>query len=416
MKIALVTGASLSHNPRAVKEADALSAAGHDVVVIGSRADETQWKYDRGLTEKRNWRFVYADYLPSGARSRTNRFVYRLQHKISRLIYRHLGYVTPHLYGYGVSKLRKLARDANADLTIGHNEIGLYVVSRLLESGRTVAFDFEDWHSEDFPPEARHSRPVEALKQLERAILNEASYCTAASEPMAAALHQTYGGKKPKPVHNVFPLDQACQPGNKRTSPAEKALSLVWFSQTLGPGRGLEDVFLALEGLETPVHLHLLGQTSAGAQQWLSSQIPTGWKDYVHVYGLVAPWELVPWVSQFDIGLAVDFPHCRNRDLTITNKIFTYLLAELAVIATGTSGHRQVFSTDPRIGELYSAGDIDSLRKILLSFMKDKQKLLQAQRHAALAASKRYNWDRESDNLLNVVEGVFRTANSNGSR
>ncbi len=404
MRICIVTGASPANNPRAVKEADALVGAGHDVTVVGCRADDTQWQYDKKIVERSSWEFLYVDYLPSRVSSLAARTLYRIQGRIGKLLYENWGIVTPYLYGYGLSKLKRLARRVDADLTIGHNESGLHTVVCLLKEGRRVAFDFEDWHSEDLLPVARRWRPLEDLRKLEARILKDAVYCSAASEPMAEALSRKYGAGCPFPVLNVFPLASVHEAESRRWDNDKECLSVAWFSQTLGPGRGLEDVFLAIRDLDIRLHLHLLGKTNDSTRRWLESQIPAGRKNHIHVYDPLPPWEVFRWVGQFDLGLSVDPPNCRSRDLTVTNKMFTYMLCGLGVIATDTAGHRSVFSANPLVGAIYTAGDFGALSRILASFAVHRDRLKQVQSHSAKAALERYNWDLESFQLVRAIE------------
>jgi len=51
--------------------------------------------------------------------------------------------------------------------------------------------------------------------------------------------------------------------------------------------------------------------------------------------------DLLSRIAEHDIGFAGEMPHCRSRDLTVTNKILQYLLAGLAVVASGTAGQRR---------------------------------------------------------------------------
>ena len=48
-------------------------------------------------------------------------------------------------------------------------------------------------------------------------------------------------------IHNTFPLP-ARTPNPARLDP--RRLRLYWFSQTIGPGRGLEDAIRALDGTD----------------------------------------------------------------------------------------------------------------------------------------------------------------------
>ena len=55
-------------------------------------------------------------------------------------------------------------------------------------------------------------------------------------------------------------------------------------------------------------------------------------------------------MEAFDVGLALERPENANYSRTVTNKLFSYLLAGLAVAASDTPGQRQVMSQVPNAG------------------------------------------------------------------
>ena len=51
-------------------------------------------------------------------------------------------------------------------------------------------------------------------------------------------------------------------------------IKLLWFSRTIGPDRGIEFLLKALLIYEIPVELHLLGEMTAGYQEFLEKSFP----------------------------------------------------------------------------------------------------------------------------------------------
>src|SRR5690606_12231108 len=93
------------------------------------------------------------------------------------------GPATIHALGPAAALLRA-ARARPADLTIVHNEIAHWAGLRLLDAGRRVAADIEDWHSEDLLPADRVGRPLDLLRRTERDLLHRAAYVTTTSESL----------------------------------------------------------------------------------------------------------------------------------------------------------------------------------------------------------------------------------------
>src|SRR5262245_7998845 len=61
-RVCLVTTGQPSTNPRLVKEADALSAAGYDVTVVGAFGGDWAIQADRSLLAQKPWAFDLVDW------------------------------------------------------------------------------------------------------------------------------------------------------------------------------------------------------------------------------------------------------------------------------------------------------------------------------------------------------------------
>lgn len=147
---------------------------------------------------------------------------------------------------------------------------------------------------------------------------------------MADALAAEYGIPRPLPAYNVPPTEHEL--------PTRKGgdLNLYWRNTMLGFGqRGLEDAIQALVSLPKNVHLHLQGrQTPATAAELAARVEALGLQERVHVLPPYAPHEAVRMAALFDVGLCLERKGPRNHDLTVSNKMFDYHMAALAVIAT----------------------------------------------------------------------------------
>jgi len=136
---------------------------------------------------------------------------------------------------------------------------------------------------------------------------------------------------RPLVLRNVFPL----QAHTRLDRPAGAGPpAFIWFSQTIGPGRGLELFLSAWGRMAVPAPLYLLGDEKPGYRQKLLSLVPPERRELLRLLLLVPPDKLPDKLAEFDIGLALEVPWPLNRDITISNKIFQYMNAGLAVVAT----------------------------------------------------------------------------------
>ncbi len=392
--------------PRPQKEAEALANAGHDVTVMGIWFDSMLMERDRALFANKSWRFVpILDFQP--IHRWRNQHV-RAQTRLAKEIYQRFKRFSPHLLGYGAIAMLKAAREFHADLTIVHSEAGLWIGDQLLDAGYQVGVDFEDWFSEDLLPEARISRPINQLKRLESRLIQDCQYCLTTSNAMADAMAKAYHAPTPTVIYNCFPDQPRSESRIFKDRQNLNLCSLHWFSQTIGPGRGLELLFEALPLLNNPVEIHLRGQYSDSARRWLEPLVPDEWRDRLFIHSTVPTDQLLDRIAEHDIGLALEVPHCPSRQLTITNKLFQYLQAGLAVVATDTLGQQEIFSKVSTIGRLVAHNSSESLAQALNELIRKRGELAIAKATARTAAEQLFNWEHQANQLRAQAERALQ--------
>jgi glycosyltransferase involved in cell wall biosynthesis len=188
--------------------------------------------------------------------------------------------------------------------------------------------------------------------------------------------------------------------------------SLYWFSQTIGPDRGLEQVVDAMAAMQTKVHLVLRGNPSSGYVAKLRQRaMSTGGDDFagrIELLPVAPPDKMVGLCTAYDVGLAVEVPVTRNRDLCLTNKAFTYLLAGIPIVLSRTSAQSQLA---PGLGPAALLVDISSPAKLataLDAFFDDRELQQRARHEAWRLGRERFNWDKEQQTLLAIVAALFR--------
>jgi len=93
-------------------------------------------------------------------------------------------------------------------------------------------------------------------------------------------------------------------------------------------------------------------------------------------------------------------PANANYSRTVTNKLFSYLLAGLAVAASDTPGQLEVMAQIPQAGFVYQAGDVRALAEGLLNWVRHAETLRTSQQASWNAAHRRFCWERERQKFL----------------
>ena len=390
-----------------IKEAIVLTEAGYAVEVLGGWFDPQMKQRDLDLAALLRINFAPVLDLTDG--NGVRRLGCRLCNKLGNLAHSELGWENTWQLGYFVSALRRAISHTKADLIIAHSEPALAAISAACLRGRRVGVDMEDWFSEDLLPEARKQRPLKLLRSLEKEILCHAVHSSCPSMAMSEALAAEYGCHPPTVIYNAFEwCERRLLDGKYKDRKNSRLPSVHWYSQTLGQGRGLEDLFAALPHVKHEVEIHLRGNPVRGFEDWLTSRVPDSWRKRIFIHGLVPNGELLSRIAEHDIGFAGEMKYCRNKDLTVSNKILHYLLGGLAIVASDTAGQREVAEQANGAVGLYPSGDSLALAEQLNALIASPDALGGAKAAALKAAESTFCWERKVPTLLGRVEDALR--------
>ena len=297
--------------------------------------------------------------------------------------------------------LEKEATAISADLYIGHCLASLLptIVAANNNRGR-VGFDAEDFHSGEAPNEGPGRLDNAIAEALQHRLLRRCDYLTASSPLIAEAYRTTYGVDA-VPVLNVFPLSEAVEP-----QPPSGRPSFYWFSQTIGSGRGLEEFIEILRQTELDVRLDLRGHVAESYKRELKELVNCSPIELRFLPPDV-PHSMVCNAAGYTAGLGLEANEPVNRNLCLTNKAFTYILAGTPVILSRTRAQDKLGG---ELGDACLMIDLGSPREsalTLTSWLANSDRQSKARVESFRLGRERFNWDREKDILLKQVETVL---------
>ena len=400
--ICIISHLHLASNPRVVKEANTLAKNGYKVTILTIFSSKSLFQRDLKLLTAKNIEYKgVVDIIPNN-----NNIFVRLKERLITRVAKELNYrfnfQTPQSLSYGYAKILKKAKGIRADLYIAHLELGFCVGYKLLQEGFKVGFDFEDWYSNDLLPNAQNYRPIALLEKVEKMALQKGTYTITTSKAMANAIATAYNANKPKIIYNLFP--KPILNHNPKDRKNNKILSLFWYSQTIGPGRGLELILKSLALVQSQVQLHLRGNISANYKQDLEQQYPYKKGHLLFFHPQVPAEELPSRIAEHDIGLALEAYTPQSRNYTITNKVFQYLQSGLAVIATDTAGQKEAQQLASGSIFLFTNNQIEALAKLVEKFATNKELLKNAKKEALEISGTNLNWEEEEKKFLSIIK------------
>ena len=235
--------------------------------------------------------------------------------------------------------------------------------------------------------------------RLERRLIRIPDAVIVPSDSRADEFARRYRIERPLVVMNVprksAPPDPAASPLTALRTPGEVALV---YAGGYTSGRGLDRLIRATATLDG-CRLYLAGW--GAAERELRSLVE---RDHLEARVTflppVAHDEVVPLVAGADIGMAPYLPVGLNNVLAAPNKLFEYLHAGIAVAGSDLPDIRRVV-TEHRVGALFDAADERSIAEAVRSLVKDPGEL-EAMKRRAREASALYNWEAQETVLLGV--------------
>jgi glycosyltransferase involved in cell wall biosynthesis len=287
-----------------------------------------------------------------------------------------------------LQELKNIKKPIN--MIIAHNP-GSFHPAQWFAKKNKIPFgiDLEDYH----PGETNDADAIERFKKVNKAILPTADYISAAAPLILSYSKNDLDKplKKEELILNYFPGSEFLVP-----QPAENDnLNIVWFSQNISHGRGLEEfipVFKKTRGFT----LHLYGNMDKAFEaNWLKGV------ENIYYHGALPQVELHHQLRKYDIGLALEKAASNlNRDLCITNKILAYQQAGLFILASKTKAQVDFINANPRDGMLTGMAT-DELANALGVICAQKENI-KAAAVERFTKNRSLNWETESTKLLDT--------------
>ncbi|SER31453.1 glycosyltransferase family protein [Pedobacter rhizosphaerae] len=396
--IVLITSGQPTTNPRLVKEADSLVKAGYKVTVIYQYLSKWATDKDKALLENSEWRAV-----ESGGNPTTTKRLYhitRLIHKFAYLFAKKVSLrsgIAELAIGRCYFSLLKSAISIKADLYIAHNLAALPIAVKAAKRNKAkVGFDAEDFHRYELS-NLLTDFDVRLKTYIEDKYIPQVNYLTSSSPEISKKYTQIFRKEVPV-ILNVFPkTDQSA------LTNSERPLKLFWFSQTIGPNRGIETIIEALNLFHFPFELHLLGNEQPG---FLASCYTKAIFSHsqIYIHKPIVQSDISHFSSNFDIGLATETGFSINNELALSNKIFTYIQSGLAIIASDTVAQEYLLNEHPNIGLLFRKKNVISLLKAFEKYHDNRILLNKHKTNSFELGQQALNWNVEQQKFLSIIK------------
>ncbi|MBC7388159.1 MAG: glycosyltransferase, partial [Opitutaceae bacterium] len=395
--ILLITTTHLAKNPRLVKEIDALNND-YKLVVIFFQLLEEYVDFDQSIINKYpHVEFIKINWLK---KYYPCRFFYTFLQKLlilfRELSHKHIN--VEQLFFSGYLLLKRRSKQVKFDFIHGHNPGSLGVVYHLAKwRKKKSGFDAEDFHSGEY---SKDDPREEIINSIESKYLPKVDLLVGASPLICAAYKKKFSDLNISTINNSFPKNQfhsEAVPGQKNE------LKLVWFSQNVGLDRGLNDILNAINQIQDfKISFSIIGACSSSIKETLKAYVETE-RHQLTFCGLLSNEELNYSLSKFDVGIASEPGKDINNCIALSNKIFAYTQAGLAVLASNTPAQKYFMKTYTGVGCIYTVGDTEGIKNILNKWYKDTVLLTSCKETAKLIGETLINWEIEAGVLKKLI-------------
>jgi hypothetical protein len=282
------------------------------------------------------------------------------------------------------------------DIIIAHNP-GAFFPAMKFSAKRKIPFgiDMEDYH----PGEANEVNKRKIVSTLLQRTLPSSSYITYAAPLIKMRTEEELGTNLSRGtlINNCFSRAFFKQPEVNETA----KVKLVWFSQNIDFGRGLEDIIPVLDKYKDQVVLTLIGNLRLSFQEYLKNY------SWVTTMQPMLEKELYAELKNFDVGLAIEAASTNeNRDLCLTNKIWCYFQSGLFILGSSTKAQERFLDEHKSHGQLFQLTNAADLEKKIASVVDNIQSIRNKSVYRYNNAAK-HSWNEESRKLSNLWKEVL---------
>jgi glycosyltransferase involved in cell wall biosynthesis len=411
-KICLITPGHISSNPRLVKEMQTLANENYTVYVIFTQYLDLLTNEDFKIIKANPLvTFKFLDWTGNSIKSKITRVLSGSVQRATLFLHRitNNGHLLKHTINRNFVWQLQSAISIRADLYIAHNLAALPIAVEAAKANNAKSgFDAEDFHRQQTTDD-KHSKHYIDAKSLEDFYIPNLNYFTSASPLINEEYYKLYPDVNGTVINNVFSKDYI-QDISVQNNQDRQDLKLFWFSQTIGKNRGIEQAIEAIGHLKNEnVSLTLLGLINDVNRDYFTSLILK--------HGLLSSQlqfaafksfdQLFSFANKFDIGLALEPGFCLNNKIALSNKLFTYLTSNLAIIATETNAQKEFMEAYPGIGKSFQINDTKQMGKHIEYYIKYPKKLIEAKKETKRLALNELNWEIESRKFLHVIKNTL---------
>lgn len=404
MKVLIICNNEICYNPRLLKAADYLSARGVEVHVYNPVTGAASEKIYNDVKQSSHWKIIENDISKRSRRSYYKWAYVSVLHKLYTRLWDKFNY-KPAFVKY----MNKGLILNNINLNIKYNFIMVNLIDNLpyaakikRRSGGKIVYDSQEYFVGQY--QKYEKEKLDWVTKAEKDFISDVDILITTTNVMRERLFADY--KLSIPAFRVRNTPSAKMLASARNEQTQgDALKLVWHGMGiyLNNTRGVHILVQAIGKCKQNVLLTLQGLLPDSQKQILDGYVKTlGIENKIAIVPPADPYDIVGSIRKYDVGLIGELPEEDNQRLTSSNKLFDYLNAGLAVVASDLPGLNETVR-DMNLGLTYEPGNIDALAAAIDKLAEDRQLLNELKDRSLKASQQELFWEYDYENVWNAM-------------
>lgn len=399
-KLLFITTSTLAANPRLVKAFETLKDNYHCEVICFFQQD---WSKQLSLQiEERNPDVTF--YKINRREAIFNTLLSKLIHKIANLLtplLKHKLWVAAyasHDKTFQLERLaKKITKQRNYHAILAHNLGAFYPAFKALSKICRLHLDIEDFHPGE-TPYFNSKYEIQNRILLMNTLLKKADHISYAAPLIMKECFKLF--EKPEVIKSKSTVVNNCfsQKEFQFKANNSRKIKFVWFSQNIAKGRGLETIIPILSEFSSKLELHLIGNL----YEDFKVEALSNFEHFISVHPPQPQKNLNLMLADYDVGLAIEVEsNDYNRQICLTNKIWTYLQSGLYILATNTPAQAKFMTSHPKNGIMtdFTAKDLRiKIKSILYTQIEIRNQKLERFNYA-----KQSSWEVEQTKFKKII-------------
>lgn len=263
--------------------------------------------------------------------------------------------------------------------------------------GSKLIYDSHELFTEQFVNRSKEWKNYFA--RMEGRLIKEADAVITVNPSIARELSERYGIKELQVIYNCCKL--ASKIVSARPPFKANGKKIILYHGRFDIRRGLEELIEAFKYVKDAV---LVLRGSGPLENYLRKQAADNLKRKVYFLPPVPVEKIIEESAWADAGIITYIPDCLNNFYSTPNKLFEYMMAGLALLASDLPELKRIIAGE-ELGCVFDPRNPRDIAEKINTLVSDGEALKKAKINSRNAAQKKYNWENESRKLLEICGG-----------